>query len=97
MNRTEKKAKEILEGQYAHVQGPMPRAKWTENDHFGLFDFIVFSKDKGALVQVSTKYLSQRPKCWQARFTEFECPSNIKKQYWRWDKKRKKFIIDEYE
>ena len=92
MNKTEKKAYEILTKQGYLVEKPI-RVKYQREDFFNLWDFIAVNEKEIRFIQVSEKYLSERTKEYQANFYNFPLPLKITKEYWRWDKKNKRFII----
>ena len=81
MNATEKEAYRQLKKLYRYVETPKPAVKWQPMDYWGLFDFVCLGDEAGALVQVSSKYFSQRPKEWQEDWHNFKQPFYFKKQY----------------
>lgn len=92
MNKTEKRAYEILKKQGYQVEKPI-RVKYQREDFFNLWDFIAINEQQLRFIQVSEKYLSERTKEYQANFYNFPLPTKLSKEYWRWDKKNKRFVI----
>ena len=95
MTKSEKNAYQILKNEGYLVERPV-RTRWHRIDFFNLFDFIAVKEDKIRFIQVGVKYLSERPKEWQERFKNFPLPPNSTKEYWRWDRKKKVFIKENF-
>jgi DNA-binding transcriptional MocR family regulator len=93
MNKTEKKAYEQLKSEGYLVEKPR-RSKWQPQDFFYCWDFIAIKGTLIRFIQVSSKYLSQRTREDQDRMRNFPKPGSTSKEYWRFDRKKKEFIIE---
>ena len=92
MNKPEKLAYQILLQDGYLVEKPR-RTKWLPQDFFYCWDFIAVNNEHIRFIQVSTQYFSSRPKEYQERLKNFPKPPNTTKEYWRYDKKSKSFVI----
>ncbi len=94
MNKSEKIAYAQLKKEGYLIEKPR-RSKWQPQDFFYCWDFIVINQKHIRFIQVSSKYLSQRSRADQERMSAFPKLPNTQKEYWRWDKKTKRFYIDQ--
>lgn len=98
MNRTqkgkriEKKAQDILDGQKYWVEKAR-RQRYHAQDLFGCWDLIAVSRKHIRFIQVSSEPFGSRSRADKERMLAFPRPPHIRKEYWRWDKKKKAFTI----
>lgn len=91
MTISEKLAKKMLIDAGYRVERAVKTA-WNRNDLFNLWDFIAVNKKEIRFIQVSTIYLTEGSHAGKD-YSGFPCPTNCTKEFWRWDKKKKEFII----
>lgn len=91
MNKTEKQVFEKLKSEGFLVE-KVVKTQWQRNDFFNLWDFIAVSPQTIRFVQVSSLYLSEGSHAGKD-YKGFPCPSNCSTEFWRWDKKKKDFVI----
>lgn len=91
MTISEKLAKKMLTDAGYRVEKAVKTA-WNRNDLFNLWDFIAVNKKEIRFIQVSTIYLTEGSHAGKD-YAGFPCPSNCTKEFWRWDKKKKEFIV----
>ena len=91
MTKTERLAKQMLENEGFQVEN-IVKTKWHRKDFFNLWDLICVSAEKIRFVQVSTVYLSSGSHA-SKDYAGFVCPPWATKEFWRWDKKKKRFIL----
>ena len=102
MNKTEKIAFDQLRVAGYQVEQPINKTRMTgkgsyftiRHDLWGMWDFCAVNKKEVRFIQVSEKYMSQKPKPDQLAMISFPNPPHTKKEYWRWDKKTRSFIIE---
>jgi hypothetical protein len=92
MNRIEKRAYLILKQQGYLIEKPV-RVKWHAIDFFGCWDFIACSSNEIRFIQVSAVKWSNRPIEYREKLLKFPKPPCVKREYWWWNKKEKKFEI----
>lgn len=94
MNKSETIACNQLKNEGYLVEKPR-RNRFQPQDFFYCWDFIAINKKEIRFIQVSSKYFSQRSRADQEMMKSFPKPPNTKKEYWRWDKKKRQFIKEE--
>jgi hypothetical protein len=92
MNRTEKKAYEILKQQGYLVEKPI-RVRWHSIDFFNCWDFIAVNDQEIKFIQVSSVKWTNRPIEYREKLQKFPAPPSAKKEYWWWNKRSKKFEV----
>jgi hypothetical protein len=95
MNRVEKRAYEILKQQGYLVEKPV-RVKWHGIDFFGCWDFIACNSQEIKFIQVSSVKWTNRPIEYREKLKNFPAPPWVKREYWWWNKKEKKFEITQF-
>lgn len=91
MNKSETITYKQLRSDGYLVEKPR-RNQWQPQDFFYCWDFIAINNKHIRFIQVSSKYFSQRSRADQQLMREFPRPPHTKKEYWRWNQKKKEFI-----
>jgi hypothetical protein len=92
MNRTEKKAYEILKSQGYRIEKPV-RVKFHSVDLWNAWDFACINEKEVRLIQVSSVKWTNRPIEYREKLLKFPKPPCVKKEYWFYNRKTKQFEI----
>ena len=100
MNKWEKMAFTELEKQGYVVEHSINRSLFVKghyislrNDLFGLWDLIGTNKQEIIFIQVSVKYMSQKKQEDEDAMKAFPVPPCCRKEFWRYNRKYKRFDI----